>query len=337
MVVMAYNESGESLDLTSKVSPDGTLDWIAPKGQWKLYALFQGWHGKMVERAGPGGEGNVIDHFSETALKHYLARFDSVFASHDIKSLRAFFNDSYEVDDARGAADWTSGLMEEFSKRRGYDLRGHLPSLFATDSSDKDRRILYDYRRTIGELVQEKFTKPWSNWARLKGALTRNQAHGSPANILDLYSTVDIPEIEGTDPLRIKMATSAANVSGKRLVSSESATWLDEHFQSDLGEIKSAVDLFLVHGVNHIFYHGTSYSPPDEPWPGWLFYAAVHLNPRNSQWNDFDILNNYVARCQSILQTTKPSNDVLLYYPIADPMSTFSPEMIQHFDGIRLN
>lgn len=333
-LLMAYSDKGESLNITDKVNSEGKLEWTPDAGTWKLYALFEGWHGKMVERAGPGGEGNVIDHFSSDALHHYLNRFDSALSGRDISKLRAFFNDSYEVDDARGAADWTSDLLGQFKKNRGYNLEDHLPKLFGPADDKIGKRILYDYRLTISEMLLENFTRPWTAWASKNGAVTRNQAHGSPANILDLYAAVDIPEIEGTEPLRIKMASSAANVMGKRLVSSESATWLDEHFESSLGDIKGAVDLFLMNGVNHIFYHGTTYSPPGEEWPGWLFYAAVHLNPRNPEWTNFDVLNNYVARCQSFLQNTKPFNDVLLYYPVADPMSTFGPEMIEHFDGI---
>lgn len=332
--LMAYNRSGEVLDLTAKVDADGKLNWVAPEGQWKLYALFQGWHGKMVERAGPGGEGNVIDHFSADALKHYLTRFDSAFGSADIKSLRSFFNDSYEVDDARGAADWTPGLLNEFARRRGYDLQHHLPALLGHDTEEKNQRVLSDYRETISELLLANFTQPWKAWAHKHAALVRNQAHGSPGNILDLYATVDIPEIEGVEPLRIRMASSAGNVTGKKLVSSESATWLNEHFESNLSDIKTALDRYMLHGVNHIFYHGTSYSPPGEPWPGWLFYAAVHLNPRNSLWNDFDALNLYVARCQSFLQRTRPDNDVLLYYPVYDRFAVHGQEMIEHFDGI---
>jgi hypothetical protein len=295
--------------------------------------VFAGWHGKMVERAGPGGEGNVIDHFSDAALKHYLHRFDSAFKGHDINSLRSFFNDSYEVDDARGSADYTYTLFEEFSRRRGYDLREHLPELFNKDHADH-KRILCDYRETVSELVLNNFTLPWKAWAHQHNALIRNQAHGSPSNILDLYAAVDIPEIEGIEPLRIKMASSAGNVTGKKLVSSESATWLNEHFESNLSDIKIAVDRFLLNGVNHIVYHGTCYSPPNEPWPGWLFYAAVHMNPRNSLWDDTPTLNNYISRCQSLLQNSRADHDVLLYFPIYDRFSTPGKEMIEHFDGV---
>lgn len=191
------------------------LDWTAPEGNWTIYAVFQGWHGKMVERAGPGGEGNVIDHFSDLSLRNYLKKFDQALAGHNIRSLRAFFNDSYEVDDAEGESNWTPGFFDEFAKRRGYDLRNYLPALFGKDTAEKNSRVLTDYRETISDLLLDKFTIPWRQWAASKGAVVRNQAHGSPANILDLYAASDIPETEGQEVLRMKFASSAAHVAEK--------------------------------------------------------------------------------------------------------------------------
>ncbi|MFD1144375.1 glycosyl hydrolase [Larkinella insperata] len=332
--LMAYSDKGQTVDLTAKVDSKGALNWTAPEGRWTLYAVFQGWHGKMVERAGPGGEGDVIDHFSKTATQHYLQKFDEAFKGHDLKTLRAFFNDSYEVDDAQGEGNWTPALFEEFKKRHGYDLRNHLAALFGKDSEEKNGRILTDYRSTISELLLENYTKTWSEWAKTKGKIIRNQAHGSPANILDLYAITDIPEIEGTEILRIKFASSAANVTGKKLTSSESATWDNEHFLSKLSDIKKDMDRFLLGGVNHTFYHGTNYSPQNAPWPGWLFYAAVHFNPNNTFWTDFGKLNQYVARCQSFLQAGKPNNDVLVYLPIYDSFTRPGKVLLQHYDGI---
>ena len=71
-------------------------------------------------------------------------------------------------------------------------------------------------------------------------------------------------------------------------------------------------------GINHIFYHGACYSPDEAPWPGWVFYASTEMNPRNSIWHDVPTLNEYVARCQAVLQSGKPDNDVLLYWPVSD-------------------
>ncbi len=332
IALVAYGE-GQPIDLTDRVDDAGRLDWTAPPGAWTLYALFAGWHGKQVERAGPGGEGDVIDHFSSAALTSYLQKFDDAFAGRDISSLRAFFNDSYEVDDAAGNADFTPRLFDEFRRRRGYDLLAHLPALFGNDADDMNARVLCDYRETISDLLLEEFTKPWTAWARAHKAVTRNQAHGSPANILDLYAASDIPETEGTDRIQFMAAASAAHVTGKRLVSAEAATWLDEHFLGTLAETKRWVDDYFLGGVNHICYHGTCYSPESEPWPGRLFYASVELQPTNPQWAHFKALNDYVARCQSFLQAGKPDNDVLVYYPIHDEWAKRGRTTLAHFNG----
>ncbi len=339
VALMAYDKEGKAVNLTDKVDADGKLQWTAPATSpaWTLYALFEGLHGKMVERAAPGGEGYAIDHFSREAAQHYFKRFDDAFKGYDINYLRSFFNDSYEVDDARGDANWTPGFFEAFKKRKGYDLRNELPALFGQSDAERNSRVIYDYRSVIDELLLEHFTIEWKKWAGGKGKMLRNQSHGSPANTLDLYSVVDIPETEGNDVLRFKFATSAANVTGKQLVSSESATWLNEHFLSSWGDVKKALDLFFLGGVNHIFYHGTEYSPKEAPWPGWLFYAAVHFQPENPQWRHFHALNKYVARVQSFLQSGKPDNDILLYYPITDRYAQPGKDLLQHFDGMEKN
>ncbi|NMC40876.1 MAG: glycoside hydrolase family 2 protein [Bacteroidales bacterium] len=331
--LMAYSNDGKIIELTDKIDKEGKLLWRAPAGTWTLYAVFSGWHGKMVERAGPGGEGYVIDHFSGDAIRNYLERFDKAFAGYDLSHLRGFFNDSYEVDDARGQADWTLNLFDEFQKRRGYNLKEHLPALFQKDNPEKNSMVLCDYRQTISDLLLDNFTRGWTSWAHEKGKLTRNQAHGSPGNILDLYAATDIPETEGTEIFRSRFATSAANVTGKRVVSAEAATWLDEHFSSTLADIKKAADMFFVAGVNHIVYHGTCFSPPDDPWPGFQFYAAAELNPANPIWADFHALNSYITRVQSFMQTGKPGNDVLLYFPASDTYSAYNRLMLDHFDG----
>jgi len=332
--LIAYSDNGDFADLTGKVTTEGELDWIAPEGNWTIWALFQGWHGKMVERAGPRGEGDVIDHFSGRAIDNYLRHFDTVLDGYDISTLRGWFNDSYEVDDASGQADWTNDLFYEFYIRRGYDLGEHLPALFQKDFPEKNERVLSDYRQTISDLLLEKFTTHWTTWANRQGRITRNQAHGSPGNLIDLYAASDIPETEGNEITRFKFASSASNVTGKPLTSCEAATWLNEHFISNLADVKEAADRFYLGGVNHLFYHGTCYSPPEEPWPGFLFYAAVEFTPVNPFWGDFHALNEYITRVQSFLQRGRPDNDILLYFPVFDRYAGFGREMLEHFDAL---
>jgi hypothetical protein len=320
--LMAYSSDGRVVDLTERIDAAGRLGWMAPGGgDWQVYGLFLGWHGKMVERAAPGAEGNVIDHFSAVALRKYLSRFDTAFTGADLSPLRCFFNDSYEVDDSRGESNWTESFLDTFRSHRGYDLREHLPALFGRDSPENNARVICDYRETISDLLLEQFTEPWRDWAHAKGRLVRDQAHGSPANILDLYAATDIPETEGGEVLRFKFATSAAHVAGRKLASSESGTWLGEHFVSSYGDVKRALDKYWLGGVNHVIYHGTAYTPMADPWPGWLFYAAVHFTPNDPDWADFSALNGYAARVQSFLQQGAPDNDILLYYPLYDSWS----------------
>jgi hypothetical protein len=334
VTLIAYSDRGEVLDLTSKVTSGGKLEWIAGDGKWTLYALFEGWHGKMAERAGPGGEGDVIDHFSGKAIRDYLEHFDEIFKDYDVTNLRGYFNDSYEVDDASGQADWTNDLFYEFYLRRGYDLRANLPALFQKDEPDKNERILSDYRLTIADLILDKFTTYWTQWAHRQGKTTRNQAHGSPGNILDLYAASDIPETEGNEITRFKFASSAANVTGKKYASCEAATWLNEHFISSLSDVKKTADLFFLGGINHVYYHGTCFTPLNVPWPGFLFYASVEFTPANPFWTDFKALNSYIARTQSFLQSGSSDNEVLLYFPVFDRYAHYGKGMLEHFDAL---
>lgn len=306
---------------------------------------------QKVKRAAPGGEGWVIDHFDRDAVRHYLEHIDSAFAASGNPYPAAFFNDSYEVHQA----DWTPTLPQEFQKRRGYSLLDNLDKLV-----DGDPQVVSDYRETLSDMLLENFTQQWVDWAHSHGVKVRNQAHGSPANLIDVYSAVDIPEIEGfglsdfgirglrTDPgftrknfsdvSMLKYASSAAHTTGKRLTSSETFTWLTEHFRTSLSQMKPDLDLMFTCGVNRVFFHGTAYSPKDAAWPGWKFYASVDMSPTNSIWRDAPELMAYIERCQRLLQAGEPDNDFLVYLPVRDmwKKNTETPFMmfdIHHMDS----
>ncbi len=317
--VMAYGREGEIIDLKSKVGENSILDWTPPPGMWRIYAVFQGWTKQQVKRAAPGAEGNVLDFFSSKKLSDYLARFDEAFKDFDAPPPRAFYNDSFEVYNA----NWTDRFFDEFEKRRGYDLRKELPALLLEGAPQHCARVRSDYRETVHDLLYEDFTQTWAAWCHGKGSLARSQAHGSPGNLIDLYGAADIPETEGfgrggAEILVSKVASSASHLLGKPLTSSESCTWLGEHFQVSLAQVKPAIDQFFVAGINHIVYHGMPFSPKDVPYPGWLFYASTHFGLTNTFQRDFPELNRYISRCQSFLQGGSPTNDVLLYLPIYD-------------------
>lgn len=116
----------------------------------------------------------------------------------------------------------------------------------------------------------------------------------------------------------LKYASSAAHIAGKPYTTSETFTWLTEHFRTSLSQCKPDIDLMFISGVNHTYFHGTTYSPVEAAWPGWKFYAAVDMSPTNSIWRDAPAFFDYIARCQSFLQMGKPDNDFLIYLPVYD-------------------
>ncbi len=286
--------------------------------------------GPKVKRAAPGGEGFMLNPFYGDAMSHYLERFTDAFdkAGRAGPSApggglsqpalpNAVYHDSYEYK-----SNFSPDLFAEFKKRRGYDLQPELKNLLNTTDSNRAAKVRCDYNETISDMMVENSMPKWIEWAHAHGMKTRYQAHGSPANWLDLYALADIPETEmfhtDRDVLISKFASSAAHVTGKKLVSAETGTWLDEHFTETLGDMKKLVDQLFLSGVNHVYYHGACYSPDDATWPGWLFYAATEMNSRNAFWRDVPALNAYIARCQSLLRAGEPDNDILLYWPIRD-------------------
>ena len=291
---------------------------------------------QKVKRAAPGGEGWVVDHYDKDAVRRYLDYISKPFKATGTPVPNNFFNDSYEVY----GADWTPTFLKEFARRRGYKLEEHWDEFVSTDyANETTRRIVSDYRETLGELLNENFARQWTAWAHRQGTITRGQAHGSPSNLIDTYAAYDIPECEGfglspfgikglrVDSIRkkndadftvLKYASSAAHISGKPLVSSETFTWLTEHFRTSLSQCKPDMDLMFITGVNHMFFHGTCYSPKDDAWPGWKFYASMDMSPTNTIWHDAPAFFDYIARCQSFLQMGQPDNDFLVYLPIYD-------------------
>ena len=342
------SRGSEIFDATGAVV-NGQLNWKAPKGtkkkdEWKVTAIFIRYGVMKVKRAAPGGEGLVIDHFDRLAVANYLQHIEAAFERTKTPYPHTFFNDSYEVADAT----WTPTILDEFQKRRGYKLEEHL-----TELRSGDVKVVSDYRETLSDLLLENFTEQWTAWAHKHGAITRNQAHGSPANLIDCYAAVDIPEIEGfglsdfgikglrkdpgktrkndSDYSMFKYAPSAAHVCGKPYTSSETFTWLTEHFRTSLSQLKPDIDLMFCAGVNHMFFHGTCYSPKDDPWPGWKFYASIDMSPTNSIWRDASYFMEYVRCCQSFLQMGQPDNDFLVLLPVRDMWQKNTNKLLMQF------
>lgn len=342
--ILAFDNKGAYEDITSKIDSLGNLDWTPTEGDWTVYAVFAAKTRQMVKRAAPGGAGYTLDHFAAKAFADYVEPYDSTLEG---INLRAIFDDSYEVY----GADFTSGFFDKFKEYRGYDLRPLMDKFMDGDSITRNM-LLADYRETLSDLLINDFATAWRTWSNGKGYLTKFQAHGAPANLIDLYAAADIPECEtfgstlfqipglrrdssdirhvDPDPMMLKFASSAAHLAGHDLVSSESFTWLADHFKVSLSQCKPELEQLFLAGVNHVFLHGSTYSPVEAAWPGWKFYAAVNFNYNNTIWKDIPAFFEYAARCQSMLQLGHPDNELLVYWPYFDAQATASTGKMFH-------
>jgi hypothetical protein len=287
-----------------------------------------------VKRAGPGGKGLCLNPYSPAAVQYHFEWLSERFKEGKGLSPRAFYYDSFENE-----GNWCPELLDSFRKLRGYDLEDHMDAFGGEGYPDEVRRVMCDYRETLSDLLLECIGEI-VEWSEQKGSGLRMQAHGAPANILDMYAAASIPETEvfGANEFNIpgyrrdpdlsnpetpdilvnRFASSAAHVAGRDLIIAESFTWLRNHFHTALSHIKAESDQLFLNGINGIYYHGLCYSPRDADWPGWLFYAATQANFRNSIFRDIPVLNDYITRCQSVLQQGKADHDVLLYWPVYD-------------------
>jgi hypothetical protein len=282
--------------------------------------------GQTVKRPALGAEGFVLDHYSRTALDDYLTtvggRFMQAFPSNPP---RAIFCDSLEVYDS----NWTSDFMEEFQKRRGYNLMSHLPDLVG-DLSPKTRAVRHDWGQTLTELFTDRFVAPLEAWARNHHTLLRAQLYGTPAAVLSNYKLIDLPEGEGAHwkvfaPTR--WASSASHLYGRPVTSSETWTWLHSPaFRATPLDLKAEADVHFLEGINQLVGHGWPYSPEAASEPGWRFYAATALNAHNPWWLVMPDLALYLQRISFLLRQGRPVNDVALYVPTDDAWARFTTD-----------
>jgi alpha-L-rhamnosidase len=332
-------DRGTSVVLTSKMLPDGTLDWNVPPGTWQVFVFKEMPTGQRVSGGTGAGPQLVLDHMNRQAFETYADRvggtakqYDGEFFGH---GLRAIFCDSLEV---QANLYWNDDFLNEFRKRRGYDLTPYLPILRipgsnvpygATaahlplyDMQGIGARVRRDYWQTVSDVMIANFYSPFIQWASNNNLLSRVQAHGSPTDLLRVYGASSIPETEDLlDNGRydfLKMASSGADLYGRKIVSSESFVWRGRIYQTTPEKIKRFADELLTSGINEIIYHGFPYSYMDRPDPGWDPFAAggsfsSHMNQHNPFWPYLPRLNEYIARVQYISQTGTTVVPVALY------------------------
>jgi hypothetical protein len=316
----------------------GERDWIrlqregdhmilpeAAKPGVEILFFFAGLTGQRVKRPAVGAEGYVLDHLNRAAIEKHMAEVgEKLVAAAGPGGIHAFFCDSLEVY----GASWTHDVLQEFRKRRGYDLTPLLPKL-VVDSEPQSSQVRHDFARTISEFATERFIAPLHDWCRRHGVLLRMQNYGTPPVTLASHAFVDLPEGEGAHWNGFsasRWASSASHAYGRQVTSAETWTWLHSPvFRATPLDMKQEADQHFLMGINQLVGHGWPYTPESVGPPGWSLYAAGVFNDRNPWWNVMPDVSMYLARVSFMLRQGAPANDIALYAPNADAWAEMRP------------
>lgn len=318
-------------------SPDGGVLWLESPvaSDSEAWLFMSGRTGMMVKRPAVGGEGYVVDHYDRGALERYLASVGQPMI--DALSARppfAIFCDSLEVF----GSDWTPTLLDEFRRRRGYDLQPLLPML-AAGADVRAADLRHDWGQTLTELVEDNFLNPLSEWAEARGTRLRVQGYGIPPARVSSTATSALPEGEGSHwrlASATRWASSSSHLFDKPVTSSETWTWLHSpSFAATPLDMKAEGDLHFLQGVTQLIGHGWPYTPDGVDAPGARFYAAGVFSDQNPWYHAMPWISRYFQRVSHMLRQGRPVIDVALYLPVSDAWSSFTPGGVHLFEVAR--
>ncbi|NOT47784.1 MAG: glycoside hydrolase [Acidobacteria bacterium] len=315
---------------------DGVVLLTPRTGEAEVLFFISGKSGMQVKRPSFGAEGYVLNHLDRPSVDNYLKLTgDRLFTAFDRTTIPySVFCDSLEVYNQ----DWTDGFLEEFQKRRGYDLTPFLPAL-AMDLGPATADIRYDWGRTITELFNERFMVPMQEWSKKNGTKFRIQGYGLPPAAISSNKWADISDGEGAQWKVVRAArwaSSANHIYGRKVTSSETWTWLHSPvFRATPLDIKAEADVHFLQGINQLIGHGWAYTPPEVEYPGWRFYAAGEYSDRNPWWIVMPDLARYLQRMSFLMRQGEPRNDVAFYLPNADAYSHFTAGRVHLIEAER--
>ena len=312
------------VDVTSHVK-DGRLEWTAPPGDWTIVRFCHTPTGQMNAPAPEGGRGWECDKMSRAAVDaHFAALMGKVIA--DVgplagKAFKGVLADSWEA----GSENWTPAFRTEFKSRRGYDPLPYLPVITGrvVGSVEMSERFLWDYRRTIGDLIAENHYAEFRELCRQHGMEFISEAPGinmpTVADELECKGRTDIPMgefwMDGHNDS--KEAAAAAHVYGKRVVAAEAFTaktedarWMKSPFDH-----KRLGDLHFSLGINRYVFHRYAHQPWLDRVPGMAMGRwGTNFERTNTWWEQGRAWIDYITRCQYLLQRGLPVADVCYFY-----------------------
>ena len=288
-----------------------------------------------------GGKGLECDKFSRKAVEKQIENWFGQFMKrphHDV--IKYMHVDSWEC----GSQNWTPNFLDEFARRRGYNLLPVLPVLAGVPIDNADL-ILRHVRKTIDELKNEAFFNTVAEMAR-KYDVKLSCENVAPTMVSDgmsHYRNVDIPmgEFWLNSPTHDKPndmldAISAAHVYGKDIVQAEGFTEVRGVWDETPAMIKPLLDRNFALGMNRLFFHVNTHNPWMNRKPGMTLDGIGLFFQRDQTWfPEAKGLVKYITRCQELLQKGKPVVDIAVYTGEDLPARAFTPDkMVKMLPGL---
>ncbi len=335
-------------DLSEK-KKDKIISVDVPAGKHVFYALIKFESFASVINGAPGAAGPILNHMDRVAVRKYLDHMSDTIQKKTgplANHLRAFFTDSMELEGCNWSDDLAEEFKKRrgydifpylpFTMfkvgRLGAVVDENYGAAKTPEFAEIIKRVRFDFELTKAELLKERFTDTYLEWCRDLKVKSRAQAYGRGFFPLESSLGYDIPEGESwtTNWLKHKIGeempdedyrrgrgytminkfvSSAAHLSGKRVVSCEEMTNTYIVFNATLELLKTGSDQSLLSGITHSIWHGFNYSPPEAPFPGWIQYGSWY-NENNNWWPFFKYLNQYKARISSVLQNADLYSDI---------------------------
>ncbi len=323
------------VNLTGKLNSDGTLNWTPPAGNWKIVRFGYSLTGKQNHPASPEATGLEVDKMDAEAVKHYFENYldqykDATGGMMGNKGLQYMVTDSYEA----GQETWTPKMAAEFEKRRGYSLLPWMPVSTGTiiSSTEASEHFLWDWRKTISELVAENHYDQLTGILATYGMKRYTESHENGRTYIvdgmDVKRTAAVPmsamwTTGGSSQVMaqadIRESASVAHIYGQNLVAAESLTAYGFGGSGAWGyypgNLKPTADLELANGLNRFVIHTSPHQPVDDKIPGLSLGPFGQWFNRHETWAAYaKVWTDYLSRSSYLLQQGKFIADIVYYY-----------------------
>ena len=338
------------LDITDHYN-NGILEWDVPEGHWKVFRFGCSLLGHVNGPATKEATGLEVDKLDRDAVMRYYDNYfhlyGSALAGNDKpeEALNALMNrlaaieiDSYES----GRATWTGRLEQEFSSRRGYELRPWLPVLTGQiiGSAEQSEQFLFDWRQTLGELLAENHYDAVNDLFHRYGISRFNEAHEErrafTGDGMMVKRTADTPmsafwvrfnagwySSYPTSDADLRESSSVAHIYGQNICAAESFTTNGKigkwdgfgAYKCHPGLLKRVADMAMACGLNKYVIHTSVHQPVDDRIPGLGLGTYGQWFNRHDTWaEEAGPWIDYLSRSSFMLRQGKFVADIAYFY-----------------------